>query len=96
MHPQRKNEEKTITDARTQVRAQDINVLIACEESQAECAAFRALGFNAFSCDIQKCRKGGNPNWHIHGDVTPLLKGGKKFITEDGVYHEVPSWHLII
>lgn len=36
-------------------------VLIACEESQAECNAFRELGHIAFSCDIQPCRKNGNP-----------------------------------
>ena len=29
-----------------------LNVLIACEESQAECKAFRELGHKAFSCDI--------------------------------------------
>lgn len=46
-------------------------VLIACEESQAECFAFRELGHIAYSCDIQPCRKGGNPYWHIQGDVTP-------------------------
>lgn len=33
-------------------------VLIACEESQAECEAFRALGHKAFSCDIQSCKSG--------------------------------------
>lgn len=33
-----------------------LNVLIACEESQAECRAFRALGHHAYSCDIQPCR----------------------------------------
>ena len=96
MHLQRKNKGKTLTDARTLVRAQDINVLIACEESQAECAAFRALGFNAFSCDIQKCKKGGNPNWHIHGDVTQLLQGKKDFVTQIGEQHVVSRWHLII
>lgn len=32
-----------------------MNVLIACEESQAVCLAFRKLGHNAFSCDLQEC-----------------------------------------
>lgn len=32
-------------------------VLIACEESQAECEAFRNLGHHAFSCDIRLCRE---------------------------------------
>lgn len=49
-----------------------LNVLIACEESQAVCKEFRALGHRAFSCDIQDC-SGGFPEWHIKGDVLPLL-----------------------
>ena len=47
--------------------AKDINVLIACEESQAVCKAFRELGFNAFSNDIQEC-SGGYPEWHLQMD----------------------------
>ena len=74
----------------------EINVLIACEESQAECTAFRALGFNAFSCDIQPCRPKGNPSWHIHGDVTPYLSGQTDFVTQDGQQHHVDKWHLIL
>ena len=73
-----------------------LNILIACEESQAECEAFRNLGHNAYSCDIQPCRKGGHPEWHIHGDVTPLLAGETDFTTSDGKKHHVPFWHLII
>lgn len=38
-----------------------LRVLIACEESQAECMAFRALGHEAYSCDLQSCRRGGHP-----------------------------------
>lgn len=73
-----------------------LNVLIACEESQAECSAFRKLGHNAFSCDIQKCRRGGNPEWHIKGDVTPFLQGTTQFRTMDGRHHHLSRWHLII
>ena len=50
-----------------------MKVLVACEESQAVCTAFREKGHNAFSCDIQEC-SGGHPEWHIQGDVLPLLK----------------------
>ena len=71
-----------------------LNVLIACEESQAECMAFRRLGHNAFSCDLQKARY--NPAWHIVGDVTRLLEGVTEFQTEDGTKHTVEHWHLII
>lgn len=73
-----------------------LNVLIACEESQAECEAFRNLGHKAYSCDIQKCRRGGHPEWHIHGDVTPYLEGRTQFWTQDGKHHHISKWHLII
>lgn len=59
-----------------------MNVLIACEESQAVCAAFRKLGFNAYSCDLVEC-SGGHPEWHLLGDALDVIKnsGG---ITQDG------------
>ena len=50
-----------------------MRILVACEESQAVCKAFRARGHKAFSCDIMPC-SGGHPEWHIQGDVLPLLK----------------------
>ncbi len=41
-----------------------MKILIACEESQEVCRAFRELGFEAYSCDLQEC-SGGKPEWHI-------------------------------
>lgn len=49
-----------------------MKILVACEESQEVCKAFRALGHEAYSCDIQVC-SGGHPEWHIKQDVLPLL-----------------------
>lgn len=73
-----------------------MNVLIACEESQEVCKAFRERGHRAFSCDIQEC-SGGHPEWHIRGDCLPLLNGNVTFLTEGGVVEEVNStWDLII
>ena len=43
-----------------------MNILIACEESQTVCKAFRAAGHRAFSCDVLPC-SGGRPEWHIQG-----------------------------
>lgn len=63
-----------------------LNVLVACEESQAVCKAFRALGHRAFSCDLQPC-SGGHPEWHIVGDVLPLIDGRCKFTTSDTHTH---------
>lgn len=50
-----------------------MKILIACEESQTVCKAFRERGHEAYSCDILPC-SGGKPEWHIHGDVLPLLE----------------------
>ncbi len=76
--------------------AKFINILVACEESQVVTQAFRKLGFNAFSCDIQPCKKGANRAWHIWGDVTRFLGGDTCFQTIDGKLHKLSKWHLII
>lgn len=71
-------------------------VLVACEESQRVCKAFRDKGHLAFSCDIEDC-SGGHPEWHIKQDVLPLLDGYCSFTTCDGAEHEVPQkWDMII
>lgn len=73
-----------------------LNVLIACEESQRVCIEFRRKGHNAFSCDVQEC-SGGHPEWHIQGDVLPLLNGRCEFTTVDGTKHKIDGkWDLII
>ena len=73
-----------------------MNVLVACEESQTVCKAFRDRGHNAFSCDVQEC-SGGQPEWHICDDVLPLLNGRCKFNTVDGKEHTITEkWDLII
>lgn len=80
-------------------------VLVACEESQAVCKAFRERGFEAYSCDIQEC-SGGHPEWHICGDALEILNPktthevglhnqetdefyGNVFKTCDGEWHAV-------
>jgi site-specific DNA-cytosine methylase len=50
-----------------------MRVLVACEESQTVTKAFRALGHEAFSCDVLPC-SGGFPEWHLQADVTDILK----------------------
>ena len=73
-----------------------MNVLVACEESQAVTIAFRKRGHIAFSCDIQEC-SGGFPEWHIKGDVLPLLNGNCVFMTQDTHTHTIAGqWDLII
>lgn len=93
------------------IGASRMNVLVACEESQRVCIAFREKGHNAFSCDIQEC-SGGHPEWHIQGDVLKILNPkhiqiidnnsaygfyGIQFQTMDGASHKIYNkWDLII
>jgi len=74
-----------------------VRVLVACEESQAVCIAFRERGHEAYSCDLQEC-SGGHPEWHIRGDCLPLLNGCCSFVTEGGGVHVTIDgrWDLII
>lgn len=71
-----------------------MKVLCACEESQVVCIAFRALGHEAYSCDIQE-PSGGHPEWHILGDALKAIEGGQ-VTTMDGQVHDVGRWDMII
>ena len=73
-----------------------MKILVACEESQAVTIELRRLGHEAYSCDIQEC-SGGHPEWHIKGDVLPLLNGDCEFNTMDGERHAISGrWDMII
>lgn len=73
-----------------------MKVLVACEESQRVCTAFRERGHEAYSCDIID-QSGGHPEWHIMQDVLPLLNGNCEFETTDGIKHKIDGkWDLII
>lgn len=50
-----------------------IRVIVACEESQVVTKAFRELGFEAYSCDLQEC-SGGHPEWHYQEDIFDVIK----------------------
>lgn len=73
-----------------------MNVLIACEESQRVCTAFREKGHNAFSCDILPC-SGGHPEWHIQGDVLAILNPScrKVLKTKTGDDSGIEMWEGI-
>lgn len=80
-----------------------MKVLVACEESQRVCTAFREKGHAAYSCDILDC-SGGHPEWHIKGDVLKILnpiKDGNweliEFFTSDKNHQRLfGKWDLII
>lgn len=86
-----------------------MNILVACEESQAVTMELRKLGHKAYSCDVIEC-SGGHPEWHIMQDVLPLLNPqnhplwdgnttikGIEFKTCDGKEHFVyDKWDMIL
>ena len=61
-----------------------MKVLVACEESQRVCMAFRALGHEAYSCDIIE-PSGEHPEYHILGDALNVInpdENGEIFFTD--------------
>jgi site-specific DNA-cytosine methylase len=73
-----------------------MKILVACEESQAVTIELRERGHDAFSCDIEPC-SGNHPEWHIKGDVIPVLKSNHiRFNTQDGRYHFLFKWDMMI
>lgn len=85
-----------------------MRVLVACEENQRVCMAFREKGHEAYSCDIIEC-SGGHPEWHIQGDVLKILNPENRFetvtsTTIKGIWfqtvtgrkHYIEKWDLII
>lgn len=73
-----------------------MKVLVACEESQTVCKAFREKGHEAYSCDVQEC-SGGHPEWHIKNDALQLINGNCEFTTVDGIKHVINGkWDLLI
>jgi len=49
-------------------------ILIACEYSAIVRDAFRARGFDAWSCDLLPTD--GDPRWHIQGDAVEVAYSG--------------------
>lgn len=75
-----------------------MKVLIACEESQTVCKAFRELGHDAYSCDI-RAPSGGHPEWHIRENVLSVLRPYQNIITFttcDGKLHSISAWDMVI
>ena len=50
-----------------------MKILVGCEESQAVTIAFRALGHDAYSCDLLPT-SGLHPEWHLQMDVFEAIK----------------------
>jgi site-specific DNA-cytosine methylase len=67
-------------------------ILIACEESQEVCKAFRVLGFEAYSNDILDC-SGGHPEWHIKGYLEDIIGNNDDW---DMIIAFPPCTHLAV
>lgn len=71
-----------------------MKILIACEESQRVCSAFREKGHESYSCDIIE-PSGGHPEWHILGNALEIIRGDT-VATMDGEIHDIGRWDMII
>jgi len=72
-----------------------MKVLVACEESQVVCNAFRAKGHEAYSCDIVPTR-GGHPEWHIQADILNVLEYGAGFTQAKTPVRSEVDWKPIV
>jgi hypothetical protein len=71
-----------------------LNILVACEESQAVTTELRLLGHNAFSCDLLPC-SGGHPEWHFNMDVFKIIDNKGGFL-QNGKEKKVKKWDIMI
>lgn len=81
-----------------------LNILVACEESQATCRAFRHLGQNAYSCDLFDCSgtmfgsdvADPHPEWHFNHDVTTVLDRTNLVLQDGQEAHLEGDWDIMI
>lgn len=75
---------------------QTLNVLVACEESGAVRDAFRALGHNAWSCDLKPCDPASKYSaYHVQGGAVRVVSTPWQF-DELKVDRAGPWWDLLI
>lgn len=72
-----------------------MNILVACEESQAVTAELRRLGHNAYSCDLLMC-SGGHPEWHFQTDVFEIIANNGGNLQNGSEMHLDGTWDMMI
>ena len=72
-----------------------LNILVACEESQAVTKEFRLLGHNAYSCDLLPC-SGGHPEWHFNMDVFKVIKNKGGFLQNGDHLKIIENWDIMV
>ncbi len=80
-------------DTRPRGEAATVRVLIACEYSATVRDAFRARGFDAWSCDLLPTE--GDPEWHIQGDLSHTLTSWRWGMWDLIIAHP-PCTHLAV
>jgi len=72
-----------------------LNILVACEESQAVTCELRLIGHNAYSCDLLSC-SGGHPEWHFKSDVFEIIKNNGGVLQNGKKVKLKNSWDMMI
>jgi len=72
-----------------------MKILVACEESQAITKELRALGHDAYSCDLLPC-SGGHPEWHFNYDVFQVIEENGGTLQNGDVVNDGLDWELMI
>ncbi len=72
-----------------------LNILVACEESQAVTRELRLLGHNAYSCDLLPC-SGGHPEWHFNFDVFQVIENRGGTLQNGRIISIQNNWDLMI
>jgi hypothetical protein len=72
-----------------------LNILVACEESQAVTKELRLLGHNAYSCDLLPC-SGGHPEWHFNMDVFDVIDNKGGVLQNEGLITLKSNWDIMI
>ena len=72
-----------------------LNILVACEESQAVTRELRLLGHNAYSCDLLPC-SGGHPEWHFNLDVFEVIENKGGTLQNGKIIKLKNNWDIMI
>jgi hypothetical protein len=72
-----------------------LNILVACEESQAVTKELRLLGHNAYSCDLLPC-SGGHPEWHFNTDVFEVIDNIGGILQNNKTVKLSTNWDIMI
>ncbi|RMA66379.1 hypothetical protein [Ulvibacter antarcticus] len=72
-----------------------MKILVACEESQAITKELRALGHDAYSCDLLPC-SGGHPEWHFNYDVFQVIEENGGTLQNGSLVNDGLDWELMI